>query len=100
MEITRIKPPKFRVGRYSLNEYELRLLMLEVAEGKREPGIRVHEVGGRSVTIGEHGFLSQALEGLGVASEFTMALIRVRREKGADGAHLFGRKPPGRQVLY
>lgn len=98
MKITRIRPPKFRVGRMVINEYELRLLMLEVAEGTREPGIQVHEVGGRSVTIEEHGFLSEALEGLGVASGFTLALIRVRREKGTTYAYLQG-KSPGRQVL-
>lgn len=97
MNIKRIKAPKFRVGRLVLNEYEVRALMLEVAEGKREPGIEVHEVGGRSVTIGEHGFLSQSLDGLGLASGFTMGLIRVRREKGTTYAYWKG-KSPGRQV--
>jgi hypothetical protein len=41
MLITRIKPPKFRVGRYILNEYELRQLQLEVAQGLKPFGIKV-----------------------------------------------------------
>lgn len=36
--ITRIKPPKYKLGRYSLNEYELRQLMLEVAKGEKQAG--------------------------------------------------------------
>jgi hypothetical protein len=35
MLITRIKTPKFKVGRYTLNEYELRQLQLEVAQGNQ-----------------------------------------------------------------
>lgn len=41
MEITRIKSPKFRVGRYILNEYELRQLQLEVAQEIKPSGIVV-----------------------------------------------------------
>ena len=41
--ITRIKPPKFKVGRNVLNEYELRLLMVEVARGLKPAGIKVKE---------------------------------------------------------
>ncbi len=40
---TRIKPPKFKVGKHVLNEYELRQLQLEVAQGKREGNIIVKE---------------------------------------------------------
>jgi hypothetical protein len=36
MLITRIKTPKFKVGRYTLNEYELRQLQLEVAQGNQQ----------------------------------------------------------------
>ena len=39
--ITRIKAPKFRVGRCILNEYELRQLQLEVAKGLKPSGIVV-----------------------------------------------------------
>lgn len=41
MEITRIKNPKFKVGRFVLNEYELRQLQLEVAQGLKPSGLRV-----------------------------------------------------------
>jgi transposase-like protein len=39
--ITRIKAPKFRVGRCILNEYELRQLQLEVAKGLKPSGMVV-----------------------------------------------------------
>lgn len=41
MEITRIKNPKFKVGRFVLNEYELRQLQYEVAQGLKPSGISV-----------------------------------------------------------
>ena len=41
MKITRIKAPKFKVGRFVLNEYELRQLQYEVAQGLKPPGIVV-----------------------------------------------------------
>lgn len=44
MAIKRVSCPKFRVGRYKLNEYELRYLMLSIAEGDNQEFI------GRKVT--------------------------------------------------
>ncbi len=44
MEITRIKNPKFRIGRFILNEYELRQLQLEVAKGLKPSGIIVQSL--------------------------------------------------------
>lgn len=63
MKITRIKPPKFRVGRYVLNEYEIRQYCLEVAEGKREPGDLVKDSEGNTATILRDGRLTRNLEG-------------------------------------
>ena len=40
--LPKIKPPKFKVaGKYILNEYELRCLMLEIAKGNIQSGISV-----------------------------------------------------------
>lgn len=56
MEITRIKEPKFKVGRYVLNECELRQLQLEVSQGLKPVGIVVKDLtNGKSSTIGESG---------------------------------------------
>lgn len=41
MEITRIKPIKYRVGKYVLNELELRQLCIEVVQGLKPAGIKV-----------------------------------------------------------
>jgi hypothetical protein len=76
--ITRIKPPKFKVGRNVLNEYELRLLMVEVARGLKPAGIKVKE-GNIESTILESGRLSNNLPGLAIASQFTIDLLRLNR---------------------
>ncbi len=57
MMITRIKPPKYKVGRYSLNEYELRQLMLEVAKKEKPFGQTVKDQKGHCATIQEDGSL-------------------------------------------
>lgn len=51
MEITRIKNPKFRVGKFILNEYELRQLQLEVAKGLKPSGIKVKSLQNKIVDI-------------------------------------------------
>jgi hypothetical protein len=80
MNITRIKPPKFKVGRYVLNEYELRTLMTEVAEGKKPAGIKVTE-GRQTAEILSTGRLSHNLDGLSIASMETLKVIRINRSK-------------------
>ena len=75
---TRIKAPKFKIGRYVLNEYELRTLMTEVAEGKKTAGYIVKE-GNISATILSNGGLSNTLPGLQIATDATLKLIRIRR---------------------
>jgi len=75
----RIKPPKFRIGRYVLNEYELRCLMAEVAEGKRPPGLIVKEDSHTAEIIAD-GSLSKNLPGLSICTNATLRLIRKRRE--------------------
>jgi len=80
MKITRIKPPKYKVGRYSLNEYELRQLMLEVAKKEKHFGIIVTDKDGYKATIMEDGSLSCNLFGTDIMSRATLDMIRLRRE--------------------
>lgn len=78
-KIKRIIPPKFKVGRYVLNEYELRSLMLEVCEGKRDSGIKVVDMQSLEIAyINTDGSLTRSLQGLRVAAELTIRLIRER----------------------
>lgn len=85
--IIRIKAPKFRVGKLTLNEYEVRQLMVEVAKGWRaESLIEVRDEDGTIATIGKDGHLSQGLRGLKVGSDLTMELIRTRRENERNQA--------------
>lgn len=75
----RITAPKFRIGRYKLNEYELRNLMLDVAKGNKpefigkkvsEPGYYAH--------ITEDGTLNGRLPGLHIATEFAIAHMTIK----------------------
>lgn len=78
MNITRVKPPKFKVGRYTLNEYELRTLMIEVAEGKKNAGIRVKDSNGNVGTILSSGFLDYNLKGFGMCSKLAMKILYLK----------------------
>jgi len=81
MNFTRIKPPKFRVGRYLLNEYELRTLTLEVAQGKKPAGIKVTDYLGNKAVIKENGCLSASLEGLSLATLISLEIIRLNNKR-------------------
>jgi hypothetical protein len=75
MEITRIQPPKFRVGKHLLNEYELRTLMLEVAQGKKPAGIKVKCSQGNISIIRKDGVLTENLTGFSLAAELTIQML-------------------------
>lgn len=82
MKLKRIKPPKFKVGRYTLNEYELRQLMLDVALGEVDCGIEIKDEKGNTAVITESGFLEftkgYLLKRFSLSSDLTMKLIRTK----------------------
>ena len=62
---SRIVPPKYKVGRFTLNEYEVRELLARVSEGKLDPGpLVIEDCLGVKATIDEHGNLSNRLSGM------------------------------------
>lgn len=77
----RITAPKFRIGRYTLNEYELRSLMLEVARGNNPEyiGKKVNN-SGYIAHITEEGTLDGRLPGLHVATEFALAHMEIKNK--------------------
>jgi hypothetical protein len=81
MKITRINTPKFKVGRFVLNEYELRQLMLEVATGVQPAGIKVKDSTGKVVEILANGSLSDNIVGLSVADDIALKLHRIQRTR-------------------
>jgi hypothetical protein len=83
MNITRITPPKYKVGRYTLNEYELRCLMSEVAEGKKIAPIKVKDEKGNTAAILPNGRLDVNIYGLDINSNYTLAVIRIERSKNS-----------------
>lgn len=82
MDITRIKAPKFRVGRHVLNELELRQLQLEVAKGIKPAGIVVVDIKGVRARIDEFGGLSEGLEGLSTSTDLKFELVSYNRKRG------------------
>jgi hypothetical protein len=84
MLITRIKTPKFKVGRYTLNEYELRQLQLEVAQGLKPAGIKVRSLNGQTVSITENGHMDRTFgdnSGYDVGSKISIEMWRINKNK-------------------
>lgn len=90
-----IYPPVFYWDDLVLNEYETRKLQVDVAEGKRKPNkVRISDEHGNHFLITEDGTFRRvnggggAPHGYGLASSFTLELIRIRREKAKSDPKL------------
>lgn len=82
MKFKKIKPPKFRIGRNVLNEYELMKVMLEVAEGSRDPeGIVIKDQHGNKATIRPDGRLREPFPTFGTQFKFFMDTLDADRER-------------------
>ena len=80
-KFTRIKAPKYRIGRYVLNEYELRCLQVEVARGLKQPGIKVKDDANQIATIQANGSMDINVEGYDITSRYALNLIAIRRDR-------------------
>lgn len=95
-ELPKIAPPRYRVGRCVLNEYELRCLMAQVAQGHRPPlSVTVYGPNGTSSKMRQDGRFYDHLDGFDIMGNFTLDMIRSDRETGRTAAKAakFGRKP-------
>jgi hypothetical protein len=81
IKLTRIATPKYKVGRYTLNEYEVRNLMLEVAKGEKPSGIKIKDSTGKVVEVLPNGNLSDTIAGFSIADELGMHLYRIQRKE-------------------
>jgi len=79
VSFTRIKIPKFKIGRFVLNEYEIRQIMAEVSEGKRKGSIKFKDYKGHTITILDDGSCSKNPKGFEIATNFTLRSIKARR---------------------
>ena len=79
ISFNRIKIPRFKIGRFVLNEYEIRQIMAEVSEGKRKGNIKFKDDRERIITILDDGSCSQSPKGFEIASSFTLRSIKARR---------------------
>ena len=89
MNITRIKPPKYKVGRYVLNEYEVRCLMSEVCLGQKNPGIKITDSDGTTAEILPTGRLTKNLKGFDVSGNYTLIILREERKKSIEEQRYF-----------
>lgn len=77
-----IKPPKFKVGRFVLNEYELREMIALIAEGELScEGISIKDEKGNVASINESGVCSINLHGFGLATSFTLRKLKAITKK-------------------
>lgn len=76
----RVPPPKYRVGRYVLNEYEIRSLILERFKEGRELSFKCL-VNNTKHNLGREGKLDLVPESFSLMSSFTLGLIKLKREK-------------------
>jgi hypothetical protein len=88
MEMKRITAPKFKVGRYVINEYEARSLQVQTALGNIAPyTITIKEIDPKTrrvigtAQMKEDGSLTRPLPGYSIATEFTFEMIRIKRQK-------------------
>lgn len=75
-----VKPPKFRVGKYILNEYEVREMIARISEGTLNPeGITIKDEKGTIVKIDPDGTTTGNLYGFGISSRFMLRKIKANR---------------------
>jgi hypothetical protein len=79
---SKISLSKFRVGRFVLNEYEVREMIARVAEGTLNPeGIVIVDEDGNSATIYSDGRTSRNLSGFDKGGNLSLRKIRANRLK-------------------
>ena len=73
----RITQPKYKVGQFVLNEYEVRELLARVAEGTLDPkGIIIKDSIGVKSTIDSRGVTSNNLYGFDLAYKLTIRKLK------------------------
>lgn len=76
ISFTKVKAPKFKIGRFVLNEYEIRQIMAEVSEGKRQGNIKFKDNEGNTITIEDDGYCSDNVKGFELATDFTRRVMK------------------------
>lgn len=78
---TRIPAPKYKIGKFVLNEYELRQLQLEMALGLKTGPYKVTDSNGKSANlIKNSGLLDDRLYGLSLAGDIAMKTLNAHFE--------------------
>ena len=81
----RIAPPVFKVGRYTLNEYEAREMVARIAEHTLDPtGIVLVDEKGNSVTFDKDGVASNSIYNWDMSSSAAMRRFKAVRKRQKD----------------
>ncbi len=82
-----INPPKFRIGKFVFNEYEIREILAKVSEGKIDyNSIVIKDKNGNSTGVTKFGNLEKVLPGLNVLIGLKMRKLRAQSELKKKGA--------------
>ncbi len=78
-----IKPPKFKVGKYVLNEYEAREMIAKIAEGELSPkGIVLIDEDGKRITFDNDGFSQRGeIARWDISTDFALRKYRANKRK-------------------
>lgn len=75
-----VNPPKFKVGRFVLNEYEAREMLARVAEGTLDHSkLIIEDELGNKATVDVDGFTNRSLHRWDVGSKLTIRKIKANR---------------------
>jgi hypothetical protein len=77
-----ISVPKFRIGRYKLNEYELRQLLLDVAKGENTQflGAKVTDCTTSDIAFITNNGLSDRLYGLDISTKIALEHMNFKNQ--------------------
>jgi len=76
-----IKPPTYRIGKFVLNEYELRQLQVRIMRGEVPNTITGIDYKGNHFSFREDGRIPEHIEGFDISGNYTLDMIRDSREK-------------------
>ena len=82
----RIEAPKYKIGRFTFNEYEVREIIARVAEGTlSHEKISITDMKGNTVTLNEDGTTTGDIYGWSIATSKTMRRLRANRYVESNG---------------
>lgn len=83
-EYTRIEPPIFHINGHTLNEYELRQLMVDLSWGRFQNSYHVQDCKGNWAVLQSNGVIAGELYGLDLITNSTIRLLQNLQRSGNE----------------